>query len=122
VRLLCPKCKQKTKAPEKVKELIIDTLENLPEEIKKEIKIEKEIEIFEPKGCKECGFQGFIDRTGIFEVLEIDDELRSIILKKPTEKEIFEIARKKGMITLREDGILKVLAGETTIEEVLKET
>ena len=122
VRLLCPKCKEKVKAPEKVKELIINTLENLPEEIKKEIKIEKEIEIFEPKGCKECNFQGFIDRTGIFEVLEIDDELRSIILKKPTEKEIFEIARKKGMITLREDGILKVLAGETTIEEVLKET
>jgi type IV pilus assembly protein PilB len=122
VRLLCPKCKQKIKAPEKVKELIVNTLENLPEEIKKEIKIEKEIEIFEPKGCKECNFQGFIDRTGIFEVLEIDDELKSIILKKPTEKEIFEVARKKGMITLREDGILKVLAGETTIEEVLKET
>jgi type IV pilus assembly protein PilB len=122
VRLLCPKCKQKLKAPEKVKELIVNTLEQLPEEIKKEIKIEKEIEIFEPKGCKECNFQGFIDRTGIFEVLEIDDELKSIILKKPTEKEIFEVARKKGMITLREDGILKVLAGETTIEEVLKET
>jgi type IV pilus assembly protein PilB len=122
VRLLCPKCKQKVKAPEKVKELIINTLENLPEGIKKEIKIEKEIEIFEPKGCKECNFQGFIDRTGIFEVLEIDNELESVILKKPTEKEIFEIARKKGMITLREDGILKVLAGETTIEEVLKET
>jgi type IV pilus assembly protein PilB len=122
VRLLCPKCKQKVKAPEKIKELIINTLENLPEGIKKEIKIEKEIEIFEPKGCKECNFQGFIDRTGIFEVLEIDDELKSIILKKPTEKEIFEIARKKGMITLREDGILKVLAGETTMEEVLKET
>jgi len=122
VRLLCPKCKQKVKAPEKVKELIVNTLEQLPEEIKKEIKIEKEIEIFEPKGCKECNFQGFIDRTGIFEVLEIDDELRNLVLKKPTEKEIFEIARKKGMITLREDGILKVLAGETTIEEVLKET
>jgi type IV pilus assembly protein PilB len=122
VRLLCPKCKQKVKAPEKIKELIINTLEQLPEEIKKEIKIEKEIEIFEPKGCKECNFQGFIGRTGIFEVLEIDDELKSIILKKPTEKEIFEVARKKGMITLREDGILKVLAGETTIEEVLKET
>jgi type IV pilus assembly protein PilB len=122
VSLLCPKCKQKVKAPEKIKELIINTLENLPDEIKKEIKIEKEIEIFEPKGCKECNFRGFIDRTGIFEVLEIDDELKSIILKKPTEKEIFEIARKKGMITLREDGILKVLAGDTTIEEVLKET
>jgi type IV pilus assembly protein PilB len=122
VRLLCPKCKQKVKAHEKVKELIINTLENLPEGIKKEIKIEKEIEIFESKGCKECNFQGFIDRTGIFEVLEIDNELESAILKKPTEKEIFEIARKKGMITLREDGILKVLAGETTIEEVLKET
>jgi len=122
VRLLCPKCKQKVKAPEKAKELIINTIENLPEEIKKEVKIEKEIEIFEPKGCKQCNFQGFIDRTGIFEVLEIDDELRNLILKKPTEQEIFEIARKKGMITLREDGILKVLAGETTIEEVLKET
>ncbi len=122
VRLLCPKCKQKVKAPEKAKELIINTIENLPEEIKKEVKIEKEIEIFEPKGCKQCNFQGFIDRTGIFEVLEIDDELRNLILKKPTEQEIFETARKKGMITLREDGILKVLAGETTIEEVLKET
>jgi len=122
VRLLCSKCKQKKKAPDEIKELIFKTIENLPGEIKKQVRIENEIEIFEPKGCKECNFQGFIDRTGIFEVLEIDDELRNLILKKPTEKEIFEVAKKKGMITLREDGILKVLAGETTIEEVLKET
>jgi len=122
VRLLCPKCKQKIKAPEKIKELIINTLENLPEKVKKELRVGKEIEIFEPRGCKECGFHGFVARTGIFEVLEVDDELKDLILRKPTEKEIFEVARKKGMITLREDGIMKVLAGETTIEEVLKET
>jgi len=122
VRVLCPKCKQRTKPSEKLREILMREIEQMPEEIKKEIKFEKNLEIFEPKGCKDCNFQGFSDRMGIFEVLEFDEEIKDFILSKPTEQEIFALARKKGMITLREDGILKILSGETTLEEILKET
>jgi type IV pilus assembly protein PilB len=122
VRVLCPKCKQRIKPSEKLREILMREVEQMPEEIKKEIKFEKDLEIFEPKGCKDCNFQGFSDRMGIFEVLEFDEEIKDFILSKPTEQEIFALARKKGMITLREDGILKILSGETTLEEILKET
>jgi type IV pilus assembly protein PilB len=122
VRVLCPKCKKKTKAKKNIEILISKEIEELPEKIKKEVKISKPIYIYEPKGCKECDFKGFVGRIGVFEILEMTEVLSELVLEKPSESKILEMAKKQGMITMRQDGILKVLKGQATIEEVLKET
>ena len=80
------------------------------------------IKAFHGKGCKECSETGFRGRTGIYELLVIDDETRQLILNKATSQLIREAARKKGMVTLREDGWKKVAKGITTVEEVLRVT
>jgi type IV pilus assembly protein PilB len=122
VRRLCEKCKREVIPKKEVKDLILAEIEKLPEEEKKKLKIQKEFKIFEPVGCDECHRTGFSGRVGIFEVLEMTRNLEEIILKEPSEAKIFEEAKRQGMLTLRQDGILKVLKGITTIEEVLRET
>ncbi len=122
VRRLCDYCKKRIKAKAEIRDLILRNIENLSEKIKKEIKISKPLYIWQAVGCKECHNEGFSGRIAIFEVLEMTPELAEIILKEPSEKNILEEAKRQGMISMRQDGILKVLEGITTIEEVLRET
>jgi type IV pilus assembly protein PilB len=122
LRRLCDKCKKEVKPTWEIKELILKEIEKLPEVEKKNLKISSDFTIFEPVGCNECNGKGFSGRIGIFEVLNITEELGRVILKDPSEDKIFQEAKKQGMLTLRQDGILKVIEGLTTIEEVLKET
>jgi type IV pilus assembly protein PilB len=122
VKKLCQNCKKKVKPTEEMKQLILAELEKMPENVKKELKIKKDFYVYEPVGCKECDGKGFSGRIGLFEVLEMTRELEEIILKEPTETKIAQEAQRQGMLTMRQDGILKVLDGVTTISEVLKET
>jgi len=122
VRRLCDKCKREVKPSKEIRDLILEEIEKLPEEEKKKIKIPQNFKIYEAVGCDECNKVGFTGRIGIFEVLEMTKNLEEIILKEPSEAKILEEAKRQGMITMRQDGILKVLKGETTIEEVLRET
>ena len=80
----------------------------------------KNFQIFEPKGCKKCNQSGFAGRIALFEILSMTDSLSNVILKQPSEIKITQEARKQGMITMKQDGILKVLKGVTTIGEVLR--
>lgn len=80
----------------------------------------KENKLFIGKGCPLCNFTGYKGRIGIFEILNISPALKETFLKKTTEEEIKKIAKKEGFKTLQEDGILKVLAGITTLEEVMR--
>lgn len=120
VRRLCDNCKRKVKPKKEIKDIILKEIENLPEKIK--IKVPDQIYIWQPGSCKECHSTGFSGRMALLEILEMTDTLSDIIIKNPTEKSIEEGATKQGMITMRQDGILKVLQGITTIEEVLRET
>jgi type IV pilus assembly protein PilB len=122
VRRLCDKCKREVKPSKEIRDLILEEIEELPEEEKKKIKIPQNFKIYEAVGCDECNKVGFSGRIGIFEVLEMTKNLEEIILKEPSEAKILEEAKRQGMITMRQDGILKVLKGITTIEEVLRET
>jgi type II secretory ATPase GspE/PulE/Tfp pilus assembly ATPase PilB-like protein len=122
VRRLCDKCKREVKPNKEIKNLILEEVEKLPDEEKKNLKIPQNLKIYEAVGCDECHKIGFSGRIGIFEVLEMTKNLEEIILKEPSEAKIMEEARRQGMITMRQDGILKVLKGITTIEEVLRET
>jgi general secretion pathway protein E len=73
-------------------------------------------------GCDACKQTGYRGRTGIHELLVLDDEVRGLIMKNADAAAIRRAAAAAGMVTLREDGAAKVLAGETTIEEVLRVT
>lgn len=82
----------------------------------------KKIVVKRARGCNECMMTGYKGRTGIYELLLIDDEIRSLIIKKTDSNTIKSVAVKKGMDTLKVDGIKKVLNGVTTMEEVLRVT
>lgn len=122
VRTLCDLCKKKVKLNEKVKNYILKNLENLPISIKKDIETPAPLYVYEANGCELCNFKGYRGRTGLFEVLSMTEELADIILKNPVESLILDTAQKQGMITMVQEGILKVLAGETTIDEITRAT
>lgn len=123
IRKLCPDCKQKVLANKEEERIIREELERLPDSERKRIKISDRLYIYKPKGCSACVNKGFKGRIGIFEVLAVTKELEDIILAAETsESRIEKEAERQGMITLKQDGILKVLEGETFLEEVLKTT
>ncbi len=74
------------------------------------------------KGCARCHHTGYRGRTGIFEILHVGDEIRAAILRRASTGEIRDAAVRAGMRTLRDIGVQAMLAGKTTIEEVLRET
>ncbi|MCS7242246.1 type IV-A pilus assembly ATPase PilB [Candidatus Caldatribacterium sp.] len=78
--------------------------------------------VFRGKGCPECNRTGYRGRTAVSEVLVMDDEMRALVLRNATEREITERACAKGMRTLRENAIRKVLQGVTTLEEMYRVT
>jgi type IV pilus assembly protein PilB len=78
------------------------------------------LQAFEPKGCVRCGGTGYRGRIGIYQVLQINDAVRSLILEKGSPEAINVIASENGMRTLREDGFDKVREGVTSAAEVLR--
>lgn len=83
---------------------------------------DKEVSIYEGKGCQQCRFTGFKGRTAIFEIIMINDELRDLIFHRVTSQVIKEKSLKQGMRSLRQDGLRKVLEGVTTLAEVMRVT
>src|SRR5690348_2642752 len=111
VRRICSNCKEELQVPEQA---LIDA-GYTPEEA-------KTTKIYHGKGCTTCGKRGYKGRTGLYEVMEINDELRELILVGASALELKKKAIEQGMITLRRSGLIKVAAGLTTMEEVLRET
>lgn len=81
---------------------------------------EKNTTFYKGKGCKVCSDTGYKGRIAVFEFIPVDRELKDLILKHPSTKQVWEIARKHGAHSLFEDGIEKVKSGMTTIEELLR--
>jgi len=109
VRKLCPKCKLVDDTP---KEALVrlGVLKSLDENIT--------IYKANPKGCGECNGTGYKGRTAVHEILEVDEEMRKLIVRGATAEDIRDLAKRKGMRTLYEAGILKVRRGITDIAEV----
>ena len=82
----------------------------------------KSMKTFKGKGCATCNNTGYKGRIGLYEVMEITDELRELILIGASALELRKKAVDDGMITLRESGLHKIRAGVTTLEEVVRET
>lgn len=111
VRRLCVNCKKPAKTP-------VQTLIDIgfsPEDAKNS-------KIFEPDGCDKCSNTGYKGRVGLFEVMEIDDELREQIMIGASTSELRQKAKEKGMLTLRMSGVEKIKSGSTSIDEVGRET
>lgn len=83
---------------------------------------DKELRVFRKKGCPKCLETGYKGRIGIFELMQLDEKMRGLILAKASRGEIKKQAQSAGLIPLREMGIQKILEGLTTIEEVLRVT
>src|SRR5881296_2612677 len=111
VRRICPNCREIQDVPEQA---LIDA-GFTPDEV-------KTVKIYHGKGCNLCSKGGYKGRTGLYEVMEINDELRELILVGASALELKKKALEQGMLTLRRSGLIKVAAGLTTLEEVLRES
>ncbi len=121
VRRLCPECKKAVEPAPKIKDILKKEIISLPAVIKEDI---LDIDLNNPKvwqapGCKFCAQKGTKDRIAIFEALAMTPQLEKIVVKGATESKIKDEAERQGMITMRQDGIIKVLRGTISFEELI---
>jgi len=116
VRRICPKCQKKKELPPEEKKKLAEEIKDMPPKIERP-EIDK-VEFFEAVGCEACGGMGYKGRIGVYEGLLIEDEIEKLILSEPSEVALREASVHQGMLTMRQDGILKVLAGITTLDEL----
>jgi general secretion pathway protein E len=109
VRVICPSCKEADPSAADREEL-------------KLFGIDSNTPLHRGKGCETCALTGYYGRSGIFELLIVDEDIRKLILKNADSNQIRNMAKQHGMRTLLEDGADKILAGVTTLSEVLRVT
>jgi type IV pilus assembly protein PilB len=108
-RKLCPNCKRRSIVP-------VMALQEAG------INVGAEVEAYEPVGCGRCNNSGYKGRVGIYSVMTLSERLKQMTIARAPETEIAAVAREEGMLTLREDGVVKIRAGVTSLEEVLRVT
>lgn len=113
VRKICHHCKESVTL--KVEQI----LEKEPN-LKDYFKNHEEYILYQGKGCPVCDYSGYLGRTALFEIIEINSEIEELILKNPSSREIWQVAYRNGARGVFEDGIEKVKNGLTTLEEVLR--
>ncbi len=121
LRKICKKCGKLITPPSDSLRKIKKALKNLPKEVKIP-PLSKSLKIPQIKGCKNCNFTGYRGRIGIFEAFLVDEEMEKFILTSPSISSLREKIMKKGMVTMHQDGLIKVLQRITTIEEVERVT
>jgi type IV pilus assembly protein PilB len=87
-----------------------------------DIRVGGEIEAYEPTGCSRCNQSGYRGRVGLFSVMKMSERIKEMTVAQAPEAEIETVAREEGMLTLREDGFVKVRGGQTSLEEVIRVT
>jgi type II secretory ATPase GspE/PulE/Tfp pilus assembly ATPase PilB-like protein len=134
VRRLCGECRRTFTLEEKQlvslgklfdMKRLLETLRAAPEteKILASAKSWSDVAFYQPVGCEQCGSEGYRGRAGIYEVLEMTEEIRKLVTKQASTEEIEELARTdNGMLTMVEDGFSKAVQGFTSIEEILRVT
>ncbi|WP_312104531.1 GspE/PulE family protein [Pygmaiobacter massiliensis] len=112
VRVLCPRCKKAVVIP---KEKMLATVPDFPFEPD-----ENSVTVYQATGCLACNNTGYKGRRGVYEFLQVDEEIRNLILEHASNHEIQRVAMAHGMVTLRGDGFQKVRGGITSMEEMLR--
>jgi type IV pilus assembly protein PilB len=108
-RKLCSHCKQRAIIPQQA---LTDA----------GLRVGGDVEAYEPVGCSRCNQSGYRGRVGIYSVMRMSELIKEMTVAQASEAEIETAARKEGMLTLREDGLIKVRSGMTSLEEVLRVT
>ena len=119
-RKLCPFCKKKYIVKGEMKEMILREVNNISLISKEKIDFKEPFSAYQAQGCKKCKKTGYFGRIGIFEILTMTNELAEIVIKDFSKAKIVEEAKRQGMTTMKQDGILKVLDGIISMEEVLR--
>jgi type II secretory ATPase GspE/PulE/Tfp pilus assembly ATPase PilB-like protein len=123
VRKLCPYCKVEkapTERESKILKLVMDTIKEEGKSLLNyKINPDAPIKLFSPIGCEKCNSTGYKGRIGIFEAIKTDEAIEKIIPQNPSEREIKKVARAQGILSMRQDGVVKILNGITSFEEVL---
>ena len=109
VRKICPRCKEPYNLPAK-------TLKSM------NINLNGDQQIFHGKGCLQCENVGYKGRAAVFEILEVNEEIKKAVLDCASFEHIKKLAKENGMRSLREDAFAKALDGVTTLEEVIRVT
>lgn len=117
-RRICDNCKETVQMEADQIELVENILKTLPKTQKRPEKIE----FFHGKGCENCGNSGYRGRIGIFEVFELTNDIQELIGKKASGAILGQKAIENGMVTMKQDGVLKAIDGLTTLEEVWRVT
>lgn len=122
VRKLCVVCKKEKEVSNREKEVIKQIIEGMKEEgkdiSKYNIHTEGELKFYGAVGCDACNMTGYKGRMGIFEAIRTDENIEKIMPMNPSEREIKRVARTQGILSMRQDGVVKILNGITSIEEV----
>ncbi len=108
-RQLCTYCKRRTVIPQRAL-------------VEGGFRVGADLEAYEAVGCARCSHSGYRGRIGLFSVMVMSDEIKSLTVQRAPESEISEVARSQGMVTVREDGLQKARAGVTSIEEIARVT
>jgi len=122
VRRLCSVCKKEktpTEAELKTMKLVIDSIKDEKKDLTKyNINPDAPFKLYAPVGCEKCNLTGYKGRIGIFEAIKTDEAIEKIIPQNPSEREIKKIARNQGILSMRQDGMVKIINGITSFEEV----
>jgi type II secretory ATPase GspE/PulE/Tfp pilus assembly ATPase PilB-like protein len=116
VRVLCPACKKAAVPDDAMKAKIQKLLDRLPAKVNRENY--KNYAVYESVGCTKCNNIGYKGRVGVFEFLEGGPDLETTILREASEVALRAVAKRQEMVSMQEDGVLKVLEGKTTFAEV----
>jgi len=125
IRKVCDKCRELVSPNKEELKLIQKELQSLPKETQTKIKLPSltsGLKIAKQKGCPACDNTGYNGRIGIYELFQIDDEMENFLVKSPSIADLNKKAIEKGMITIKQDGFIKIVEGVTTIEEVIRVT
>ncbi len=111
-------CKEETTITEDQKAFIKKIVSEIPESSGEKVLPETEWKFYKGKGCEVCNGSGYKGRVGIYEILIMSEEIKSALSEKTSEHEVRQLAKQQGMVTIKQDGALKVLDGMTTVEEI----
>jgi type IV pilus assembly protein PilB len=120
-RKICQECKEKIELSQEELAEIKTEIDLMPDVVKKNIH-KDDLNFYRGKGCDVCNGKGYKGRLGVFEVLNVTEPIRSLVLKRSSGSEITAVAVSEGMVTMVQDGIIKATRGLTTIEEVWRVT
>jgi type IV pilus assembly protein PilB len=120
VRRLCPHCRKEKKFSEYSEYIRTRVIKVLNETPNKDQYVDQTDTVYEAVGCKECNGTGYDGRIGIFEVIFMDDELEKLLKTTTSEHDIQKQVRQQGVPNMREDGVIKIFNGTTTVEELMR--